>query len=110
MKYEDFDKVDHLNRVASRLQAAYTSLLCVEEAYSSVDSKQAAQDTGISSGYGLVISRFSDGSGDWVNLAGCYVGGEAIIALQGVVAAKFLTVREKLEELGVDVSTLSLVE
>ena len=55
-------------------------------------------------GYYGTFAKFSDGSGDVVDLNGCYVEKEVVVAITKVLYDKRLDVLERLAKLGVDVS------
>lgn len=100
MKLADFETVTKLIRVKENCESA---LIAAGHFYDSATTVDAGGVPGFDIGWRGYISKESDGSGDSINLNGCYVIGDVVKATMGVIEAQIRRVNQTLKELGVDV-------
>lgn len=98
MKLENLEKVEKLVKVRSRLYDAREA--CADFRSDKVDS--GGVDGVLETGFNCFISAYSDGSGDNIDLTGCYIRNEIVDAVETVIQKKLVEVESVLAELGVD--------
>lgn len=99
MKLNNFEEVKHLINTKAKIEAAIQQC----DAYE-YDEADCGGTSGAEFGYWGVFSKHSDGSGDKIDLHGCYVEEEVVEAIKEVLDTKRTKILARLGRLGVDVS------
>jgi hypothetical protein len=96
MNIKDFGDVQKLISIKGKLEKALTKLdwPCLTE-------EDCGGVLGFKTGYGICLSEHSDGSGDFVDLSGCYVANEILEATKQVLESHLSKVDNSLQALGV---------
>jgi hypothetical protein len=108
VKYEDIDDVVNLKEIASRIKKQYDKLSSKESRYKEVDCGGVLGV--VDTGFLCNISLHKDGSGEGIDLSGCYVGAEVFDAVQIILEEKFDACKNALSEFGVDVTEMKLFD
>lgn len=95
MHIDSFEEVTKLLTIIKKLEKAFV------QSFSFMDKSDLK-------GYYMNISKHSDGSGKCIDLSGCMIANEVIIAVQKEIENKYDSVINELESLGVDCSGMTL--
>lgn len=98
MKIEDFSKVQKLINIKGKIEKALTKL-----DWSCLNEEDCGGVEGFKTGYGIHLSEYSDGSGETVDLSGCYVANEILQATKQVLESHLAKVDSNLQALGVNI-------
>ena len=98
MKLEDFETAAKLIEVRERIIDA---LVVIDMRTESQKTPQAIPGI-METGYRMNISTHIDGSGRIVNLDGCYVAEEVIVATRKVLEDKLVTVENEMKRIGIE--------
>lgn len=100
MKLSDFSKVDKAYKIRANILNAISSL---EDHLSEESKRDVGGIPGFDLGYSCHLSRYSDGSGQIVNMSGCYVEVEIAEASLKVLQKRLVEIEKALHYLGVTV-------
>lgn len=102
MTPEQFKKaspiIEALSRVANARVAAEKALynLCEEEKYDNERDPERKASNGFRGGYNIVVATHSDGSGNRIDMTGCYVAKDIYVATIDVLTKKEAELKDML--------------
>ena len=99
MKFTDYEEVKHLINTLTKVTDAYTA----SRSYELNDGPDTGGVPGAEIGYYGTFSKHEDGSGDRVDLNGCYVEHEVVTAISNILDTKRHEIMTRLRELGVEI-------
>lgn len=100
MRIADFEKVQKLIKVRSRIHEAMDQIPKFRDGQDRVDV--GGVEGFAETGFQCHLTSQRDGSGKSVNMVGCYVGNEMADAALAVLANKLAIINNALESYGVD--------
>jgi hypothetical protein len=98
MKLEDFETAERLIYIRRRLINALAVLDDRPETKKVLGGVSGVADTGEY----IYLSSYGDGSGEIVNLTGCYVAEEVTKATQRVLEEKLVVIEDEMKRIGIE--------
>jgi hypothetical protein len=98
MKLEYFETAERLISIRRRLISALAVLGALPEPRKVSGGVSGIADTG----YSMYLSRHGDGSGEIVNLTGCYVEEEVVEATRKVLEEKIVVIENEMKRIGIE--------
>lgn len=98
--------LEAINKLVKIRERCATQLRNVEVFLKKIDDdgEDSGAVEGFDEGYWCCVSEHSDGSGKQIDLTGCYVAREVVMATYDVIETQIEAVDAKLMEMGVEVS------
>ncbi len=102
MTPEQFAKATPIIEAIKRVTAARTAAQMAYDAFCAEEKRDLERDperkatNGFSGGYNIIVATHSDGSGNRIDMSGCYVAKDIYIATMDVLAKKEIELREML--------------